>query len=242
MADRHEHAGHRQLGLFTGYRVPQANSTHLRFALDLGHRGVGEEGDLLVGLRALQHDLRRPELRTPVDQGDAAREAGEERRLLHRGVPPAADDGDVLVAEEESVTGGTGAHAEADALLLTGGDTELAGRCAHGEDHRARLVCGVADRHLLDRAGQVDLVDVLHAQVRAEAQRLLAHLVHQVRAGDAVPEAGVVLHFGGGHQRATELDTFEHHGLELGSGGVHRGRVTGGARADDDHVMDLRGA
>ena len=46
-------------------------------------------------------------------------EPGEEGRLLHRGVA-AADHHDVLVAEEEAVTGGTGRHAVAEQLLLAG--------------------------------------------------------------------------------------------------------------------------
>ena len=41
--------------------------------------------------------------------------------------------------------------------------------------------------------------DVVLDQLGAEANRLLAHLVHQDRAHDAIREAGVVLDLGGQH-------------------------------------------
>ena len=106
------------------------------------------------------------------------------------------------------------------------GHAEVAGGGAHREDDGARVVGLVADGDRLDRAVQRHRVDVLHAQVGAEPQRLLAHLVHQLGAGDAVAEAGVVLHLGGGHQRATELGALEHQRLELGPRGVDRPRCS----------------
>ena len=103
----------------------------------------------------------------------------------------------------------------------------------------ARALVGlVADGDRLHRPGQVDRVDVLHPQVGTEAQRLLAHLVHQLGSGDAVAEAGVVLDLGGRHQRTAELGALEHQRVELGAGGVHGRGVAGGAGTDDDHVMD----
>ena len=160
-----------------------------------------------------------------MDEGDAAGEPGQEGGLLHRRVA-AADHRDVLVAEEEPVTGGTGAHAHADQRFLTG-HAEVPGGRTHRQNDGARLIGLVADGDGLDGPVQRDRVDVLHPQIRTEAQRLLTHLVHQFGSGDAVAEAGVVLHLGGGHQRATELGAFEHQRLELGAGRVDGCRVAG---------------
>ena len=180
--------------------------------------------------------LRGAELVAAVDEGDAAGEPGQEGGLLHRRVA-AADHGDVLVAEEEPVTGGTGADAHAEQRFLAG-HAQVPGGRAHREDDGARLVRLVADGDRLDGPVQGDRVDVLHPQVGAEAQRLLAHLVHQFGPGDAVAEAGVVLHLGGGHQRAAELGALEHQRLQLGAGRVDGRRVAGRTGADDDHVMN----
>ena len=167
---------------------------------------------------------------------DAAREPGQERGFLH-GRVAAADHRDVLVAEEEPVTGGAGAHAHADQGLLAG-HAEVAGRGAHREDDGTGPVGLVTHGDRLDRPVQRHRVDVFHAQVGAEPQGLLAHLVHQFRAGDAVAEAGVVLHLGGGHQRAAELGALEHQGRQLRAGRVDRRGISGRTGADDDHVMD----
>ena len=56
--------------------------------------GVRDELDLLVGARAVEHDLRRAELAAPVDDRHLRREPGQEDRLLHRRVA-AADDHDL---------------------------------------------------------------------------------------------------------------------------------------------------
>ena len=47
--------------------------------------------------------------------------------------------------------------------------------------------------------------------------------------GALMTTTGVVLHLGGGHQRATKLRALEHRRLQLGAGGVDGGRVTGRA-------------
>ena len=192
--------------------------------------------DLLVVLGPLEHDPRGAELVAAVDQGDAAGEPGQEGGLLHRGVTT-ADDGDVLVTEEEPVAGGAGAHAHAEQLVLAG-NAEVAGRGAHREDDGAGLVRLVADGDRLDRPVQRHRVDVLHPQVGAEPQGLFAHLVHQLRPGDAVAEAGVVLHLGRGHQRATELRALEDQRRQLGARGIDGRGVAGRPGADDDHVVD----
>ena len=123
-------------------------------------------------------------------------EAGEEGGLLDRRVAT-ADDRDVLVAEEEAVTGGTGRDAVGEA----------------GAPHPALRACAtaspVATITVLARHGaivatddlgvglEVDLDHVVGHQLGAEALGLAAHLIHELGALDPLGETGEVLHLGG---------------------------------------------
>ena len=79
---------------------------------------------------------------------------------------------------------------------------------------------------------EVDRGDVVGDQLGAEALGLLAQVVHQLRAHDAVGEAGEVLDLGGVHQRAAGGDrALEDQRLEVGAGGVDRGGVARRARS-----------
>ena len=86
--------------------------------------------------------------------------------------------------------------------------------------------------------GQVDLGDVARHQLGAEALGLGAHVVHELRALDALGEAGEVLDLGGRHQRAAELRALEHQRVQVGARGVDGGGVPGRAGPDDDQVAD----
>ena len=222
-----------------GDGVDQGEAGQLVVAVERVDGGVPGELDLRVGEGTLLHDLGGAQLVAAVDQRHLRAEAGQERRLLERGVT-AADDRDVLVAEEEAVAGRAPGDAVAGEPVLVG-DPELAVARAGGQDHGAGAVLGagaVGDH--LDVAGQVDLRDVVGDQLGAEALGLGTHLVHQLRTHDAVAEAGVVLDLGGGHQRAAgRHGPLEHQGGEVRAGGVHGGRVAGRAGADDDHVAGV---
>src|SRR3954470_22041022 len=115
--DRDEDAGDRQLLGVAADHVGEPDAGHGVLAEDVGDLLAQRPADLLVVLGALLHDLRRPQLLAAVHHGDALGEAGEEGGLLHRGVAT-AHDGDVLVAEEEAVTGRAGRHAAAEQPLL----------------------------------------------------------------------------------------------------------------------------
>ena len=172
-----------------------------------------------------------------MDQLHAAGELGQEGGLLHRRIA-ATDDRDVLVLEEEAVARGTRRDSPAQQLLLTG-DLEVAGSGTHREDDRIgamRLAAGV---DLFDRAGQADCLDVFHAEIGAEPDGLLTHLVHECGALDAVLEAGVVLDLGRGHERTTELRSLEDDRCQFGAGCVYGSGVSGRSGPDDDQVVDL---
>ena len=171
-----------------------------------------------------------------MDDGDTACELGEEGRLLHGGVT-AADDGDVLVTEEEAVAGGTRRHTSAEQILLAG-NVEVAGCGAHGEDDGLCPVGLAAGVDLFDLAGEADRIHVFHAQISTEPNGLLTHLVHEFGTLDPLLESREVLHLGGGHQRTTELGALEDHRREFGTCGIHGCCVSGRSGSDDDHVVD----
>ena len=150
--------------------------------------------------RALDHDPARPELVAPVEHVDLRREAGQVGRLLERGVA-AADDRDLLVAEEEAVARGAGGHAAAAQPRLAL-EPQPHRRRAGRDDDRLGLVLDAARPDPERALREVDPVDVDVDDVRAEALRLLAEQGHQVRALDAVGEARVVLDVAREHQLA----------------------------------------
>src|SRR5581483_10609248 len=115
--DGHEEAVGGHLPRLAVGRALQPQSLDLQVAEDLVDDGVEHEVELLVALGAVDHDLRRAELVAPVHEVDAGREFRQEERLIEGGVA-AADDVDVLVAEERGVARGAGGDAAALVLLL----------------------------------------------------------------------------------------------------------------------------
>src|SRR4051794_38818226 len=100
VADGHEHSADRHRLGGAALDVGDLDGVDGGVAQHVGHLLAELPADLLVVLGALLHDLRGSQLGTPVDDGHALGEAGEEGGLLHGGVA-ATDDDDVLVAEEE---------------------------------------------------------------------------------------------------------------------------------------------
>ena len=104
VADRDEQAGDGQLAGLAGDGVAQGDAGQLVVTVDVGDLAVPGEPDLVVGEGALGHDLGGTQLVAAVHDGHRSGELGEEGGLLDGGVAT-ADDGDVLVAEEEAVAG-----------------------------------------------------------------------------------------------------------------------------------------
>ena len=81
------------------------------------HHRVRAELDVGMRHRPLQHDLRRAELRPPMQQRHLARKARQKQRLFHRRVA-AAHHRNRLVAEEEPVARRAARNAMPDQRLL----------------------------------------------------------------------------------------------------------------------------
>ncbi|MNZ62445.1 hypothetical protein D3C78_805660 [compost metagenome] len=75
-----------------------------------------------------------------------------------------------------------------------------------------------------------------------KALGVLAHPLHQRRAGQAVDVARPVVDFGGGGQLTAGLHAGDQQWLEVGTGGIDRSAVTGRAGTENNHsrMTDFR--
>ena len=81
---------------------------------------------------------------------------------------------------------------------------------------------------LLDRAGQIELDDIVVEDLGTEALGLLLHLRHEIGTLDAVGEAREVLDIGGVHELAADLDRArDDERLEVRAGRVDRSGKAG---------------
>src|SRR5260370_11483285 len=88
--------------------------------------------NLLIGPRAIEHDLGSAKLRATVNEVNLAGVAGQEDSLLHSRIP-SADDSDGFASEEIAVAGGTSRDATSHQKAL-GSKAEEAGRGASGHN------------------------------------------------------------------------------------------------------------
>ena len=102
-----------------------------------------------------------------MHDGDLVGELGEERGLLD-GRVAAADDGDLVAAEEEAVAGGARRQSVADEALL-GLEAEHQRLGAGADDHGVSSVLGVAHPDPKRPLGEVDCGDLLGQDLGAEA-------------------------------------------------------------------------
>jgi hypothetical protein len=72
----------------------------------------------------------------------------------------------------------------------------------------------------------------------AKLGRLLAQVVHQHEAIDAVGKTGEILDLGGRRQLAAGKGSLEHERIQIGAAGVDRGGEPGAPGADDDDIFD----
>ena len=78
-----------------------------------------------------------------------------------------------------------------------------------------------------------------HAELGAEADGLLLHVLDELGTLDALGPAGKVFDQGGDGELAAGLMALEDEGLEIGAGGVDGGGESGAAGAEDDGVADF---
>ena len=222
------------IGVGEGYRLQVALAVHS------GHGRIPDNLDLRVIEDSLLHNLGGAESVAAVHQVHLGCEGGQEESLLQGGVAT-ADHGNFLVFEEEAIAGGAPGNAITGETILAL-DVELTHLRTGGHDDGLgqvyRTVCGV---NLLHVAGQLDLVDVLVANVGAETLSLLANVVHKLGALNTLDESGEVFHLGGVHEGAAGGERAgEEDRLQAGTCSVDCGGVAGGAGTHDDDVVDRR--
>lgn len=210
-------------------------------ALDLHTSRVPLDGDVLVVLEPLGHDVAGSEHVPANEHGHVAGVPGQEHGLFG-GRVSATDHDQVLLPEDggSTVAHSTGRDSVVPVLVLAR-KIQAAGDRAGGKDDRVGGVLGVRvplGRELEGPLGEVQLGDGLADDLCAKALGLLPHGVHELASHYAIGEAGEVLDVGGGGQLAAGCDAVGHEafvegGLDIGSGQVDGGSVGGGPGADD---------
>ena len=111
-----------------------------------------------------------------------------------------------------------------------------------GEQYADTLIAGKInydeEPQLIERFG-IDTIPTLMLFKDGKALGALLHFFAQRKAVDAALEAGIVVDLlRQGHLPAGR-ELFQHQHRKPASGGVQGGGISGGAAADDDHVIDL---
>src|SRR6202035_1839709 len=155
------------------------------------NRRIPDETNLRILVRAILHDLRRPQRVAAMHYRGLVDEPGQERRFLHRGVSP-ADYDRILVLKECAVAGGACAYAITHQTLFRLYSQQFSCR-AGCDDHRLgldhfavgdQLERPLAEAHLGHRAAH---------EARAEAGNLATEHLHHFGALNAMLEAGIIL-------------------------------------------------
>ena len=181
-----------------------------------------------------------PKLVPAVNQGHFSGELGEEDPLLHGGVPPTHHD-HLLVPVEEAVAGGAGGNPPAVKLVLPG-DPKPPRVRPRGHDHRPGAVVPLVAPDQVAPLGLLQAQDLVHDDPGPELLRLPHHAARELRPGDALGEARVVLHLVRLGDLPPGKPLLHDDRLELGPAGVDPGGKPRGPPADDDHIVGfLRG-
>ena len=222
-----------------GFSVADADAVDgaVAVAEDFLDDGRGDEFNFLVGARAVNHDSAGAKIIAAVDQVDFAGVAAEEVGLFHGGIA-AADDGNGLAAEKETVAGGAGRDAVAEELAF-GLQAEHAGRGAGSDDERFSIVSIFARSDFERATREIDLIDHASLELGAKLLGLRAHIFDELRAEDAFGKTGEILDHGGEAELAAGLVSVDYEGLEIGARGIDGGGESSATTPDNDHVMHV---
>ena len=168
---------------------------------------------------------------------DVRREARQERRLLERRVA-AADDGDRLAAEEEPVAGRAGRDAVAHQRPLRRQPQQPRRGAGRHDDASAPRTTPSSVVTVNGADFEIDGGHVAATHLGAEPLGLRAHVGHQIRPHDAVPETGKVLDGRRHHELTAGLEALDDERREVRARRVERGRESGRTGPDDDDVTN----
>lgn len=221
---------------------------HLSVTLGGGRRGLPQDLDLLVVHGSLLHDGRGTQHVSSDEHVHLRGVLGQEQGLL-TGRVSTSHNSQRLVTENghSTITNSTGRDTLLPVLLLAR-EVHSLGRSTGGNDHGVGgdglTVLVPFGPQLEWSLRQVALADGLGDDLSAKTLALLAHVVHELCAGESIGETREVLDLGGGGQLATGgnavgQEALVHHGLSLGTSEVDGGGVGGGAGTNNgDFVVD----
>ena len=173
-----------------------------------------------------------------MDEGDVG-ESGQEGGLLKCGVTTTNHD-DVLIAEEEAITGGTPGDAVTGQPLFVW-QAQFSVARTHGQDQAVGLI-NVASPILdsLDGAVSVNFNNIVGDHLGTEAHGLCPHVLHELRPHNAIFKPREVLHLSGVDEGATGgYRPLEQEWFELCAGGVDSRGVARWTGADDDDITNV---
>ena len=231
-----------QLAGLAGHGVGQRDRGELVVAVQRGDRAVPHQLELRVGEGAVLHDLRGAQLVAAVDEVDLLGEAGEERGLLDRGVA-AADDRDLLVAEEEPVAGRAPRDAVTGQPVLVG-DVRACGSRTRSPGSPCARGARCPSPSVTFLISPVRSTAVTSSVTSSAPKRSACARISSMSSGPMMPSRkpgkfSTSVVFISAPPAVTAPSKTS--GLQVGPGGVDRGGVAGGAGADDDDLADVGG-
>ena len=167
-----------------------------------------------------------------MNQRHLARVIGQIERLFNGSIAT-ADDDDILAAEKETIAGGASRNAKTakDLLARQAEPTRLR---PGGDDH------GVADIDVARIAGrdkrspsQIERLDEVEDNPRADMLGLPLHLLHQPWALDNLGEAWVIFDIGCDRQLPARLQPGDEQRFEVGARRIDRRGIPGRTGAYD---------
>jgi hypothetical protein len=166
-----------------------------------------EDGDLLVGCDALTHNVGGTEIVFAYDHIDVRSKTCQVKSFFASGVTT-TDYGHFLIAVEEAVAGSTGGDAHTCILLLVG-KTKVLGRSTRSDDDRVSFDFDTfLEGDDVGSLREVGLSSETGANLRAEAQGLLAEVLRQCWPSDPFGIAREVLYVCGLGELSSRLDAF----------------------------------
>ena len=161
MSNGDKHAIYGQISNIAGFDIANpgaGNAERVFIAQNLVQGMVPYDVHFGIIEQTVLHDFFRAELVAPMNDVHLAGEIGQEQRLFDRGVS-AADNGDFLIAEEETIASRAGGDAKAHKFLF--GVEAKPTRLRAGRDHhriRRVSIAAIARAHKRP-GGEIDIGD-----------------------------------------------------------------------------------
>src|ERR1700686_202971 len=201
------------------------------------HHSIEQELNLVVMLRALEHDLGCSKSIATMNHRHVGGEAGKKQRFLHRRVS-AADHDNLLPRKKKTIAGRARRNSVADELLFLRQSQPARGSPA-GDNQGLSVNLMNAQMQQKWPLAQVGAGQMRHAVFRAKAFRLLSHVLNQLGAENTLGKSREVLDQRGHRELSTRLVPFDDQRFQISARRVQSGSVSGAAGSDDNNVASF---